>query len=110
VGFRACWQQAGAICFTLLKVLVGIPQNSQLIGTQKFRSKRKKEKSPPNGACPAMPPMTVSLPFLSVPVPVLCGPAVRAPASQNWNRPLMLGIDPQPEEVFLPQPEGGVTL
>ena len=87
MDFRAGRQAGRAICFTLLKVLVGIPGNSAP-GTTHLLPKKEKERerhtkkagARQQGASPrhATPLSSrsctaVSLPFLPVPVPVLCG-------------------------------------
>ena len=84
VGLRVGRQAGRAICFTLLKVLVGLSENSAP-GTIHFLLKKEKERERPatqaqHGACTAMPLRpthwsctAVSLPFLPVPVPVLYG-------------------------------------
>ena len=112
--FRAGRKAGRAICFTLLKVLVGIPGNSapgttHLLPEQEKERERHAKKAgarptrrvtPPCHSAPSRSCNAVSLPFLPVPVPVpvLCGRLLHKPPksrrSSNVHADLH-SIDPQ---------------
>ena len=96
VDFRAGRQAGRAICFTLLKVLVGIPGNSaprttQLLPEQeKERERPAKNASKPRGPSCHSAPLTELHARFSAVSPCPCSCAVRTPASH-----LNTGASPQ---------------